>query len=204
MLESILNELQELHWLDYVGLITGILYVIFAARENMICWFFGALSSLSIAYSVFFFYQLYSDALLQVFYVVMAVIGIWNWKRGGEQGEDLKVSKMSLKEHLGLIGISLILALPLAWYFSQKTDAALPIIDAITTTFSVMTTFLVIGKRLENWLYWIVIDMAYVFIYVYKGAYLFGLLMLVYTVIAILGYFEWRKSFKRQIYLEQI
>ena len=67
-----------------------------------------------------------------------------------------------------------------------------------------MTTFLVIGKKLENWLYWIIIDIAYAFIYSYKGAYLFALLMIVYTVIAVLGYFEWRKSYKREIYLEQI
>ena len=204
MLSTLLNELAQLHWLDYLALIAGILYVIFAAKEKMICWFFGAVSSLSIAYAVFFFYQLYSDAILQVFYFIMALVGIWNWKRGNGKGEDLAVSKMAFRDHLTLIVSSLLLAIPLAWYFSQKTEAALPVIDAVTTTFSIMTTFLVIGKKLENWLYWIIIDIAYVFIYSYKGAYLFALLMIVYTVIAVLGYFEWRKSYKREIYLEQI
>ena len=141
----------------------------------------------------------------------MALVGIWNWKRGNGKGEELGVSKMAIRDHLTLIVSSLLLAIPLAWYFSQKTEAALPVIDAVTTTFSIMTTFLVIGKKLENWLYWIIIDIAYVFIYsyiilynFYVFLYLFALLMIVYTVIAVLGYFEWRKSYKREIYLEQI
>ena len=70
----------------------------------------------------------------------------------------------------------------------------MPIIDSFTTCFSIIATFLVVKKILENWIYWIIIDLVSIYIYFSRDLHLTSLLFLVYTVIAIIGYFNWKKK----------
>ena len=85
ILQLIIEEGLKLHWVEWVATITALIYVFLAARENIWCWFWGILSCSLWAYASFVFYTLYFDAFLQVFYVLMGFIGIYQWKFGGKE-----------------------------------------------------------------------------------------------------------------------
>jgi len=204
---QILASALEMGWLQWLAFIFGIIYVILAARENIWCWPVG-LASVVIA---FFVYadpeiRLYSDALLQVFYAIMSVYGWWLWTRtkniGGEsEPESESESKLAIREwpihrHLLFLIIGLILAVIWGKVCEVYFGAELPYIDAATTVFSLVATYMVTQKILENWLYWIVIDVVCIFVYLHRELYLFSIMFLIYTVVAVIGYYNWRKEYR--------
>ena len=194
-MEQFLNELNALHIADYIGLITGILYVVLAARGKRLCWVFGGISSLSIAYGGFFLYQLYSDGILNLIYFGMAVWGIIAWNKSG--GSTIQVTKLKSQSHVRYILVSVLAAIPISYLFGQYTDAALPFLDASTTCLALSATIMTIRKNLESWLYWMVIDLVYVGIYFSQGAWLYSLLFVVYIIVAIQGFLNWQVFFKK-------
>ncbi len=214
---SLLQEIFSLSPLDYLATLTALLYVWLAAGDNNLCWFFAAVSSACWAWLSFFEYQLVSDALLQLFYLVMAGVGLWRWRSESvppTEGERLQaeawpdptdgygdilvpttpIRRMTVREHALTIGISTLGGLALGYFFSSVMTSAATYPDALTTAFSVTATFLLVNRRLENWLYWIVIDAVYVWIYWGQGALLFAILMVVYTIMAVYGYWNWRRE----------
>ncbi|MEO1626188.1 MAG: nicotinamide riboside transporter PnuC [Bacteroidota bacterium] len=185
------------HWTEQGALLTGIIYVILAARESVWCWPWGIVSSSLWAYGTLVLYSLYADFGLQLFYVLMGCIGLYQWRFGSGGGRELAISRMSWRDHLQLVGLGVLLGLFFGYFFANYTQAAATYADAFTTSFSILATFLVIQKKLENWLYWIVTDLAYVALYVERGAKLYAALMILYTLIAIFGYEQWKKHLKR-------
>ncbi len=194
MLQELGQQVAEAGWADWLALLTSVAYVVLAARGSNWCWGFAAISTAVWAYQSFVVYQLVSDGLLQVFYFVMAGVGLWRWQQG-EAGEVLAVSSMSWREHGWVIGGSLLAGVLLGYLFSNTLVAAATYPDALTTAFSVSTTFLLIQRRLENWLYWVVIDLAYVGIYLSTEAILFA--AMINVGVAIAGYWSWRKEWRR-------
>jgi nicotinamide mononucleotide transporter len=212
-MEQLVDQIAAAGFLDWLALLTSLAYVWLAARDNNWCWLFAGVSTAVWAWQSFFEYNLVSDGLLQVFYFVMAGVGIWQWRGTKREGSPRKgidagtldelivperrtgsIVRMSIKEHLFTILGGLIGGLGLGYFFSQTLVAAATYPDAITTVFSVITTFLLIGRRLENWLYWIVIDAAYVWIYAGTGAILFAAMMIINIGMAGYGFSQWRKG----------
>ena len=189
-----LEELLALGWVDWVVTITGIIYVILAAQENIWCWFWGFISCSLWAYADFYIYQLYADGVLQLFYAAMSAWGYWQWKNQKDSGEQLAISQMSMLQHVQIISLGLIGGVIAGYFLGTYTNAAATYADAITTVFALLTTYLVIQKKLENWLYWMCIDAIYLFIYQSRGAYLFVIIMLIYVVVAIYGWRNWQKN----------
>ncbi|WP_420458256.1 nicotinamide riboside transporter PnuC [Neolewinella sp.] len=194
--------------LDWLALACSLLYVVLASRDRNACWIFAAVGSLLWAHQMLAVYNLVSDALLQLFYLVMAGVGLYRWRRSvrarpaaealdsvvivHEEGKPA-ILRMTLGEHLTVVSSSLLLGYALAnFVLIYRVGAAMPVLDGITTAFSVVATFLLIARRLENWLYFVAIDAAYVFIYWRTGAYLYLLIMLMYIVVAVYGYRHWR------------
>ena len=98
--------------------------------------------------------------------------------------------------HLYLISGSLLLTIITGIVFDVYTDQVNPYLDAFTTVFSLIATYMVTQKILENWLYWVVIDLVATLMYVNRGFELTGILYLLYTVIAVFGFFNWRKTYR--------
>ena len=182
--------------LDWFTTISALLYVILAARNNPWCWLFGALASATWAYVDVVQYQLYSDAGLQGFYVVMAGVGLDNWQFGGEEQENLEIQVMTKRDHLYLISGGLAGGMLLGYFIWETLPAAATYWDSITTTFSIGATVFLLQRKLENWLYWIGIDLVYIGIYWSREAWFFAILMILYTVIAAWAYWNWRKIIK--------
>lgn len=191
--EEIGQQALALGWVDWTVTITALVYVFLAARQQISAWWWGIVSCGLWAYASFVFYQLYLDALLQLFYVGMGFAGLYQW-RYGKQGKLLPVSRMNQREQAIILVTGTALAIPFGYFFDNYTQAAATYWDAFTTIFAVLATILLVQKKLENWLYWVVIDAIYVGLYASRGAYLFSAVMVVYVVIAGRAFLSWRRE----------
>ncbi len=189
--------LAAMSWIEIWAVITGLIYVVLAAQEKIACWFFGIISSVL---SIYLFYEgkLYAESMLYFYYVLAGIYGWYAWTRqslgqaGTGKKDSLAIHTWSIKQHGKAIILGVFFIILLSFVLRRFTDAQLPVIDASTTIFSFIATYMVTRKVLENWLYWIIIDIVTTGMYFYREYYLYALLMIVYTVIAVIGYMRWK------------
>jgi nicotinamide mononucleotide transporter len=195
-IEQIGLEILNTSLLEWIAVLSSLFYIVFIARKNSRAWFFALVGS-SIYVYLCFISQFYLETILQLFYVSMAIIGwlLWNKK----QEIPFKIIQWKGKQHMVNILISSILTLILGNFFQVYTDQALPYLDAFITVFSLSATFMVAYKVLENWLYWIVIDIVSMPLYAYRDLNLTVALFGIYTIVAIVGFVRWRRTFKLQV-----
>lgn len=196
-------------WIEALAVLLGLAYVILAAAESIWCWP-AALLSVSLYIYICLEAQLLAETGLQVFYWIMAIVGWWNWTRNKRrirsaendlrhpETNSLPIRSWPLRKHALVIALNLAGSLLLGWLLASYTEAANPYLDSFTTVFSLYTTWMVTLKVLENWLYWILIDTASVYLYASRDLYLTALLFILYTIIAALGYWKWHQHYKRQ------
>jgi len=171
----------------------SIIYVVLAAKQNIWCWIFAAISVILYIY-ICINSKLFAETILQIFYLFMAAYGYYNWNNA----EKNSITQWSISKHLLIIFLGTIITFFIGFYFTTYTSAKMPIIDSFTTIFSIIATYMVTKKVLENWLYWIVIDLASIYLYLSRDLHLTSVLFLIYTVIAIFGYFLWIKKVRNQ------
>jgi nicotinamide mononucleotide transporter len=177
--------------LEIIAVIFGLAYIILAAKNKISCWFFGVISALLSIWLFIEYAQLYAEAFLYCFYFMGGFYGWYIWKN---QVKESTIYQHSLKNHALLIIIGGILSVGFYYLVTNIfTDAARPLIDSFTTIFSFIATYLTIKKWLNNWIYWIAIDIVTTYLYFSRELYLYAGLMTVYAVIAIYGYMQWRK-----------
>ena len=189
--------MYEWSGLETVAVILGIAYLLFAMRENSLCWY-CAFFSTGIYIWIFGDVSLYMESALNVYYMVMAVYGWHQWQKGGNSSEGIKLSSWGVKNHLAAVGLVIILSAISGYLLSQNTDARMPYIDSFTTWGSIITTFMVAHKVVENWLYWIVIDAISIYLYIDRELYQTVGLYSIYLVLAVIGYIAWRKAYFQQ------
>jgi nicotinamide mononucleotide transporter len=194
-LSSLLSTQSMSPW-EAVAVIFAIAYLLLAVRENVLCWLFAFLST-AIYTILFWDVSLLMESALNVYYMAMAVYGWHQWTRGGSNGADkphaLGVRSMSVQQHTVVISSIAALCLVSGYLLTSHSSAAWPYVDSFTTWASVITTYLVARKYLQNWLYWIVIDSVSIPLYIDRGLNLTALLFVAYVIIAFMGYFSWRK-----------
>jgi len=185
------------YW-EVIAVALGIAYLLLAMRENRLCWY-AAFVSTAIFLVLFWQVNLLMESALQVYYLVMAVYGWRQWGGGGEEGKHdaLLISSWPLRNHLlAIAGISLA-SITSAMLLSTYTQAALPLLDSFTTWGSIVTTWMVTRKILENWLYWLLIDSVSIYLYSERGLYLTAALFVAYLIIVIFGYRKWLLHYRQ-------
>ncbi len=195
-IEQIIEAATALSCLEILAVICGLVYVILAAKEKIWCWFWGILNAIFSVY-LFYTYGLYAESILYIYYVFAGFYGWLSW-RNHNKIETLKISTWKIIEHIFAIILGILLALVLAYLLKNYTSAKLPLIDSFTTIFSFIATFMVTRKVLENWIYWILIDLVTIGLYFNRALYLYALLMLGYTIIAIIGYYKWKAIYNKE------
>lgn len=165
--------------------------MLLAARENVWCWP-AALLSTAIFSWLFWDVSLLMESGLNIYYLLMAVYGWWTWS-STDRHQAKKIHSWPIKKHLISVAAMIVLALVSGLLLDRYTQAAMPFLDSFTTWAAVITTYMVTQKVLENWLYWIVIDLVSIYLYIDRGLYLTALLFVAYVVIAAYGWFSWRK-----------
>ena len=182
----------NLNWITVCAAISGILYIILAAKENVWCWL---AASISVCLYMYINYDLgyYSQAVLQIFYLFMAIYGYVMWNKLDPE----RIKEWSAKKHLFIIFIGAIITFIIGFILTEYVeDSEQPLLDSLTTVFSVFASYMVAKKVLGNWLYWIVIDSLIIYLYYIQGEFILALQFLVYIIIAIYGYFSWIQKMK--------
>lgn len=174
------------------AVVLAIAYLLLAIRQNIWCWPCAAVST-AIYVLLFIEARLYMEALLNMFYFGMAVYGLWVW-RGGAQHRQPPVTVWPLQWHAAAIGTIVVASLSSGFLLAAYTDAAFPYVDSMTTFAAIWATFLVARKVLENWWYWLLIDVVSVFIYWNRGLELTSMLFAVYVVMIPFGLVAWSRS----------
>lgn len=201
MFEEILQALSMASYLEMVSVFFGLIYVVLAAKENLWCWP-AAFISTGTAIFLFWDASLLMESALNVFYLLITFYGFYQWQFGGNsktqtvstnQGmKPLTVSSRGWRWHLTVISCVLVLSSMTGYFLADFSTAALPFIDSFTTWSAVAATWMVARKVLENWLYWIVIDLVSVWLYLERDLVLYAILYALYTILAVYGYSKWR------------
>jgi len=189
-LQRLAHDLANTQWLELVAVVFAIAYVLLAARQIIWCWLCAIIST-ALFVVVYYEVQLLSEALLNIYYLLIAIYGWILWRQGGAQrGGTMPVQRWPWHRHVIAIGISC-LFVPVLAFWTIRLGAKLPYIDAATTCFAVLATFLVTRKVLENWLYWIGI-----YVHAVRGLAMTSLLFVIYVVLAVYGYYQWQLSYR--------
>lgn len=193
MIESILEWLLS-NKIELLGAILGILYIFFSIRQNILTWPTGLLTSILYVF-VFLQAKLYADMGLQVYYVFISLYGWYFWIKGKkpESSKKVPVKKTSKKLWMKMSAASVILYIIILLILLKFTDSDVPIMDSITTALSIIATWMLAKKYIEHWLIWIFVDAFSAGLYIYKGLWPTVILFAVYTIMAYLGYKEWKK-----------
>jgi nicotinamide mononucleotide transporter len=186
-----------LEFLNVLALGTGVAYAVLAARRNRLCWIAGAVSSVCAAV-LSGMNKLPMQAALQVFYVGMSFYGWWSWVRGSRSGE-LAIGAWPVSWHLAAAVVLVGASFCIAYWLRSGDAAAWPLLDSLTTTFSLLATWLAARARLENWLYWIVINAIMVFLFFEQRVWGMAILSLLLMGIAASGYIAWRRRYRAQM-----
>jgi len=177
---------------EIIGALLALAYLLLATRENSLCWIVAILSSV-LYMSVFFEARLYSQVALQLFFVALAVRGLLLWgKPTAKESPQVQIHFKPFRYHLSALVVVGLISVLLGLLLATFTDGDLPYFDAAITCFSIFTTFLVTEKVIENWIYWIVIDLLAGALYFSRELYPTAILFFIYAVLAVRGYIIWR------------
>ena len=197
-MDLILNQIIETSIPEWIAVLTGFIYIILATRNDPRCWYWGIISCAIWMICTWVYYKLLADAFLQLVYVVMGVIGLYNWHfRRDNEKKQLQISRIGMIEAILWIAGGALASLAIAWLLSTYTSAAATQLDTLTTTFSLIATYWLIKRKIENWALWVVADISYVYLYFSRGAELFAILYIVYTLFAVYGFVHWIKLYRK-------
>lgn len=180
--------------IEWIAVITAIIYILLAAKRSQWCWLFAIVSSCLIAWQSFNEYHLIFDAGLNLFYAVMGIIGYFSWEKNLSLNQNVSITKMQRSEHFKWISLGIFLSICLGYIASRFEIIALPWIDAFTTVFCIIGTVLMIQSKLENWLYLLLMDVIYIGLFYNRGSLLFSALYVVYSLLAVKGFFDWKQN----------
>ncbi len=206
MMESLLAAIAATSFWELIAAGLALAYLVLISRENIWGWPCALVSTL--IYTLLLWHvSLLMESALNIYYMGMALYGWHSWARGGahqgglahERLHAMRIQRWSPSQHLGAALFIALTTLTSGYFLAKNTQAAWPFLDSFTTWASVLTTYMVARKVLENWLYWIVIDTVAIYLYIDRELYLTALLFLTYLLICIHGFFHWRKNLQTQL-----
>ncbi|MDG1986466.1 MAG: nicotinamide riboside transporter PnuC [Halieaceae bacterium] len=181
---------------ELVAVIFGLAYVVLAIRLHHWCWYMTLYSSALFLW-LFWNVELYLMSLLQLFFMGIATYGIFKWNPKSSNLEK-RITIINPKHHLYILSSIVLSSIVIGWFLNHYTDDAFPYLDTFTAVGSLITSWMVAKKILENWLYWVVIDAVSIYIYIERELYLTVLLFTIYLIMAALGYHQWKLSYQQQ------
>ncbi len=207
----ILNWISQ-NWIEVFGAVSGILYVFLEIRQNPLLWPVGIVTS-AFYIIVFFTGKLYADMSLQVYYLVISIVGWYWWIKGtgqraqssGQEGYDssleegqgdvkLQVSNLKLRTGLILSVVFILLYFTLWFVLSGLTDSPVPEADSFITSLSIVATWMLARKIYEHWYLWIVVNTASSVLFIFRGLIPTLVLYLVYLIMSFIGLRAWRRN----------
>lgn len=178
--------------LEVTGTLVGLVYLWLEYKASIWLWVAGIIMP---AIYIFVYYKagLYADFGINVYYLIAAVYGLVLWKRGTVKKKELPITFMPKNVYLPLIVVFIVALLLIAWILIRFTDSNVPWWDSFTTALSIVGIWMLAKKYIEQWFTWIAVDAVSCGLYIYKELYFTSVLYGLYTVIAVLGYFKWKR-----------
>lgn len=204
ILQAIVHWLQHQSPLELTGVVTGLLCVYLAAVNNIWNWPFAMVST-GIYIYIFAQEALYADALQNIYLFLINIYGWYFWSRQPANAPKVPVTRITTKQIVILISVAAIAAPSLAFTLIKLAKilnyepAAYPYLDSFCTVVSLTAQAYMARKVLENWLIWIFVDVIYVGIYLVKGLQPTAIMFGIYAVLALIGYIDWRKDYRKQV-----
>ena len=183
--------------IEIVAAVFGVISVFLSVKQNIWSWP-TAIVNVGLYIFVFFESKLYGDTGLQVVYVILNAYGWYHWLYGGKNRTELPVSRTSPRLGALLIALGTVGTAVLGTILARKTDAALPYVDSLTTSTSLIAQWMMTRKLLENWIIWVAVDVIYIGMYIFQRLYPTAVLYLVWLVLSAMGYFQWRTSLRER------
>lgn len=192
-MEVVFTYLQA-NWIELLGSALSIIYLYLSIKQKVSLWIFGFLCS-SLYVVVFFQSKFYADMSLQFYYLGVSIFGWISWKTGKlENRKELPVKRTTPLSGAIILIIALVFYFLYYFILSEYTDSPLPKADAFTTALSIVATWMLARKMIEHWWLWIIVDSVSAGLYFYKALYPTAILFVIYTVMAVIGYRQWKKS----------
>jgi len=198
-MNDVLNAISDAFFaqsiLEVIAVICAILYLVLVIRENIWCWFFAFVST---AIYVYLFYSvvLLSESILNVYYLIMAVYGWWQWHSGNSH-QAVNIKKWPYSLHLQIL-IAVSILVPIVGFGMSQLGADFAYLDALVALLAVAATIMVAYKIFENWYYWLVVDTLSIYLFWQKQMYLTALLFVIYIVLIFIGISSWKKLLAKQ------
>lgn len=192
VLYQLYANILDTSWLEVLAVIFGILSVWFARKENIWVYPTGIINVLIYVY-LCYFAGLYADMGINAFYVFMSVYGWYNWSRRDSKLHHVPISRLSPLQWAINITLSIVAFFAIFYILINFTDSTVPAFDSFTTALFIVGMWLMAIKKIENWLFWIVGDLLVIPLFAYKGLVFTCLQYIVFLVLAVMGYLEWRK-----------
>ncbi|WP_437883799.1 nicotinamide riboside transporter PnuC [Pseudomonas sp. LRF_L74] len=183
--------------MEIIAVIFNIVGVWLTAQRIRWCWPVSVVAVLLYAW-IFFEVKLYSDMLLQLIFAVLQGYGWWRWSSGRIDAGKVHVERLRPQEAWASLALGLVAAVTLGALMHRFTDAALPWLDSLLTAFSLVASFWAARKYVASWWLWIVLDTAYVGMFLYKDLLLTAALYAGFIVLAIYGLRAWQRDLLRQ------
>jgi len=165
--------------------------IFLAGRNNVHTWWIGILGCVLFGY-VFFTAKLYADVALQVFFIATSGFGWWNWLHG-KKGAELPVRRSDARLIVATALAGIALALGYGWLLHRYTDAYAPFLDSVVLAFSLLGQFLLMGRRVETWWCWLLVNTIAVPLYATRGLHLTAVLYAAFWINALVSLRRWRK-----------
>jgi nicotinamide mononucleotide transporter len=180
------------NWVELAGFITTWVGIWLTTKRLLICW--PVVLAADIFYLVVFYQaRLFSDALLQVFFVAFTLYGWWHWWRGVRAEGEVRVVPLSARGWIAGLAAGAVGAVLLGWLM-VRLGAALPHLDAALTSYSLVASWWQARKHTANWWLWIAVDGVYIGEYAYKDLWLTAVLSVGLVALAVLGLRDWRRA----------
>jgi nicotinamide mononucleotide transporter len=183
------------HWLEWFGVITGLLYLWLEIRQHPSMWVVGFLSSM-VYVVVFFQNKLYADMSLNTYYLAVSVYGFWKWKMEKQvdpQSTEITYQLVNPRIVAQLIIVFLLLYFCIHQVLKHYTDSNIPSQDALMTSLSMIATWMLAKRYIQHWFVWIAVNGFAVYLFVWKGLYPTAFLFLIYSLLSGYGFWEWKK-----------
>jgi len=192
ILSQLYVNILETSWPEVVAVVFGILSVWFARKENIWVYPTGIVNVLIYVY-LCFYAGLYADMGINAFYFVMSVFGWYNWSRRDESLHHVPISRLTTKGWLFYMALVAVTYSIIFYVLKHFTDSTVPVYDSFTTSLFIAAMWLMAIKKIENWLFWILGDLLVIPLFATKGLVFTSLQYIVFLVLAVLGFIEWRK-----------
>jgi nicotinamide mononucleotide transporter len=187
------QQLAATSLLEWFAVLLAIGYVWLAIKQNSWCWLCAFVST---AIYTWLFWQvtLPFQSVLNGYYMIMAVYGYWQWRKHSQQ--EVKIISLSYGYHFIIILTLGVVSIALAWLAAEQFNSDYLLVDAAINVFSIVTTFMVAHKVLQNWIYWFFINLVSAWLFAQTGLMLSACLFLGYVGFAIFGYRQWHQQWQ--------